>query len=104
MRPLDRTRALVWGTVALGGAALVAAAAGSRDAPLAALALLAAAVVLTELLQVQSDGESLDPLDGHPFSFSTGVHLAAGEIPRPGGGGLGAPLRGFPRGGLRGGG
>jgi HD-GYP domain-containing protein (c-di-GMP phosphodiesterase class II) len=41
------------------------------------LALLGAAVVATELFQVESDDESLDPADAMSFSFSSGVHIAA---------------------------
>jgi hypothetical protein len=77
MRLSTRAGALVLGTVGLGVAVLAVAGARTAAAPLAPLALLAAAVVLTELFQVSSDDGSIDPVDAHIFSCSSAVHLAA---------------------------
>lgn len=77
MRVLFSARAVVVGTVALGGGALALAAFKGPLAAPTTLALFAAAVVLAELFQVSSDETSLDPGDAHRFSFSSGVHLAA---------------------------
>ena len=73
-------KARVWllATIAAGGGVLLAAVLLRRtDASLATLALLGAAVVLTELFQVPEDDSSLDPGDAHPVSFSSSIHLAA---------------------------
>lgn len=77
MRAHLKVRALVGGTITAGVAALAAAPFLAADVSVGTLALLAAAVVVTELIQVPSDETSLDPGDAHSFSFSTGVHLAA---------------------------
>jgi HD domain len=71
-----KARAWVVGTCTLGAGVLVAALFQRADAPLATLALLGAAVVLTELIQVPADETSPDPGDAHSFSLSTGVHTA----------------------------
>lgn len=63
-------------TVGLGFGVLVLAAIEATAVPLAALALGAAAVVATEVVQVPGDDRSLDPLDAQPFSFSSPAHLA----------------------------
>src|SRR5712691_8184192 len=64
-------------TVGLGAFLLVVAARYASETPPRALALAAAAVVVTELVQVSGDERSLDPLDAQPFSFASPVHLAA---------------------------
>lgn len=55
---------------------LVLAAIEATAVPLAALALGAAAVVATEVVQVPGDDHSLDPADSQPFSFASPAHLA----------------------------
>ncbi len=72
-----KARSLVIGTVTAGTAVLAVAVVKATGAPHATLALLGAAVVLTELIQISSDNRSPDPGDAHSFSFSTGVHIAA---------------------------
>jgi putative nucleotidyltransferase with HDIG domain len=71
-----KARVFVAGTVALGACVLVAAAVLVHTSRPAALALLFVAVLLTELLQVSSDEDALDPSDAQTFSFSSGVHIA----------------------------
>jgi len=78
MRARPKARAWLLATIAAGGGVLLAAVLLRRtDASLATLALLGAAVVLTELFQVPKDDNSLDPGDAHPVSFSSSIHLAA---------------------------
>jgi putative nucleotidyltransferase with HDIG domain len=78
MRARLKARAWLLATIAVGGGVLLAAVLLRRtDASLATLALLGAAVVLTELFQVPEDDSSLDPGDAHPVSFSSSIHLAA---------------------------
>lgn len=72
-----KARALIGGTIAAGSAIVVVASVKAVNAPLTMLALLGAAVVVTELLQVSTDDRSLDPADAHTVGFSSGVHLAA---------------------------
>jgi putative nucleotidyltransferase with HDIG domain len=72
-----KARALIGGTVAAGAAIVVVASVKAVSAPLTMLALLGAAVVVTELLQVSTDEQSVDPADAHTVGFSSGVHLAA---------------------------
>lgn len=76
-------RAWVAGTVLLGGGTLVAALVQRAEAPLQTLALLTAAVVFAELLQVPSDESSAEPGDAHALSFSSGVHIAAALLIGP---------------------
>jgi HD-GYP domain-containing protein (c-di-GMP phosphodiesterase class II) len=72
-----KARVLMAATLGLGlGAVATAVMEGGLDA-LPTLALLATAVVLAELFQVEHDESSLDPVDAHISSFSTGVHFAA---------------------------
>jgi hypothetical protein len=71
-----KARMFVSATVALGACALAAAFVQVDTSSPATLALLCLAVVLTELLQVSSDEETLDPTDAQTFSFSSGVHIA----------------------------
>src|SRR5919197_1800141 len=77
MRVQFKARTLVAATVAVGLAVLAVAAVEGAESPLETLALLGAAVVLTELIQIPGDEESFDPRDAHGFSFSSGVHFAA---------------------------
>jgi uncharacterized membrane protein len=77
MRAPSKARALMAGTLVAGGGVVVAAFFLRAHAPWTTLALLGAAVVLTEMIQVPSDETSPDPGDAHSFSLSTGVHYAA---------------------------
>src|SRR5918992_803035 len=77
LRVPAQARVLMVATVGLGLASLAVAAFEGGLSSLTTLALLATAVVLTELFQVEHDEHSLDPLDAHISSFSTGVHFAA---------------------------
>jgi len=71
-------------TIAAAGAvALAAAAVHVLGRPPEELALLAGIVVVTEFLQVARSRERLDPLDGQPFSFSSGAHIAAVIVAGP---------------------
>jgi hypothetical protein len=72
-----KARALLWATVGAGAAIVAVASIEALSAPLATLAFLGAAVVVTELLQVPRDERSVDPTDSHTVGFSSGVHLAA---------------------------
>lgn len=76
LRVPAQARVLMVATVGLGLGSVVLAAIEGGFSPLTTLALLATAVVLTELFQVEHDEHSLDPLDAHIASFSTGVHFA----------------------------
>lgn len=71
-----KAQALVVGTLVAGFGSLVVAV---LEAPLSlrTLALFGAAVVLTELIQVQGNDNATDPVDAHGFSFSSGIHIAA---------------------------
>jgi HD-GYP domain-containing protein (c-di-GMP phosphodiesterase class II) len=71
------TRAYVGAIVVVGAAVVATSVLTPLNGSLATMALLGAASVLTELLQVPSDDESFDPVDSHIVSFSSGVHLAA---------------------------
>jgi hypothetical protein len=71
-----KARIFISATVALGACALAAALVQLDTSSPATLALLGVAVLLTELLQVSSDEETLDPSDAQTFSFSSGVHIA----------------------------
>lgn len=77
LRVPAQARALMATVVTLGTAVVAFAALDGALAPLTTLALLATAVVLTEVFQIPSDETSLDPSDAHTTSFSTGVHFAA---------------------------
>jgi putative nucleotidyltransferase with HDIG domain len=83
-----KARALVLVAAALGLVTVAAAVAHVAAVSVPTLALLAAAVVIGELIQVPGDQNSLDELDGNPFSFSTGVHIAAVLILGPWAGAL----------------
>lgn len=71
-----KARIFISATVALGACVLAAAVLQVDTSSPATLALLCVAVLLTELLQVSSDEETLDPSDAQTFSFSSGVHIA----------------------------
>src|SRR6266511_2976069 len=77
MRVAMTARGLILATTTAGLGVVVAGAAQAADVSLATVALLGAAVVLTELFQVSNDESSGDPDDAHHFSFSSAVHLAA---------------------------
>jgi HD-GYP domain-containing protein (c-di-GMP phosphodiesterase class II) len=72
-----KARALIGGTLAAGAAIVAAASVVVVGAPIGMLALLGAAVVVAELLQVSGDDDSVERGDTHTVSFSSGVHLAA---------------------------
>jgi hypothetical protein len=76
MRADLRARALLVGTVGLGTAILGVAFFARSDVPLTLLALIAAAALVTEFVQVEADETSPAPGDAHSFSFSSGVHVA----------------------------
>lgn len=76
MRLTPKARAYVVGTVTLGFGAVAVAAFKAAAMPVSTLALLGAAVALTELFQVSAD-ESSPGVRGSTFSFSSGVHIAA---------------------------
>lgn len=63
-------------TVGLGAGAFAVAAWQAASVPLAVLAFGAAAVIVTELVQVSGDERSLDPIDAQPFSFASPTHIA----------------------------
>jgi putative nucleotidyltransferase with HDIG domain len=63
-------------TVGVGFGVLLLAAVESAAAAIAVLAVGAAAVVATEVIQVPGDERSLDPVDSQPFSFASPAHLA----------------------------
>jgi HD-GYP domain-containing protein (c-di-GMP phosphodiesterase class II)/diacylglycerol kinase len=71
-----KARVFVHATVLLGACVLAAAVLQVDTSSPATIALLCVAVLLTELLQVSSDEETLDPSDAQTFSFSSGVHVA----------------------------
>jgi HD-GYP domain-containing protein (c-di-GMP phosphodiesterase class II) len=83
MRVPAKARVLFTATVLLGLGMLVGAVAFVDSLSLPAFALLAAAVILTELLQVTSADGSEDPEHAHAFSFSSSVHLGAVLIAGP---------------------
>jgi putative nucleotidyltransferase with HDIG domain len=72
-----KARALLWATIGAGAAIVAAAAIDALSAPATTLAFFVAAVIVTELLQVPRDEQSVDPTDAHTVGFSSGVHLAA---------------------------
>jgi HD-GYP domain-containing protein (c-di-GMP phosphodiesterase class II) len=76
LRVPAKARVLMVAVFGVGLASVALAAAEGGLSSLTTLALFATAVVLTELFQVEHDESSLDPLDAHISSFSTGVHFA----------------------------
>jgi HD-GYP domain-containing protein (c-di-GMP phosphodiesterase class II) len=83
MRAALTARSLIFATTAAGIGVVVVAASQAAGVSLATVALLGAAVVLTELFQVPNDASSGDPDEAHHFSFSSAVHLAAVAIAGP---------------------
>jgi HD-GYP domain-containing protein (c-di-GMP phosphodiesterase class II) len=77
MRLTFKARAFVGGTAALGLGAVAVAVFEVAAVPVSTLALLGAAVALTELLQVSGAESSPDPRGGSTFSLSSGIHIAA---------------------------
>jgi HD-GYP domain-containing protein (c-di-GMP phosphodiesterase class II) len=76
LRVPAQARVLIVATCGLGLACVSLAMFEGGLSSLTTLALLATAVVLTELFQVEHDESSPDPLDAHISSFSTAVHFA----------------------------
>lgn len=76
-RALLPARVWVLGISSVGAGLLLTALFARADTPTPTLALLLAAAVATELVQVGRDKSSPDLGDAHSFSFSTGVHVAA---------------------------
>src|SRR5438128_2476351 len=64
-------------TIAAGLGVLALGAARASSAPADVLALLAAAVLATEIFEAPEEGAGADPLDGEPLRVVSGVHLAA---------------------------
>ncbi len=78
-----KAQALVFGTVGAGVLVVISAAGRASSVRPSVLWALAAAAILTELVQLEGDESAADPLDAHGFSFSSGVHLAAVIIAGP---------------------
>src|SRR5438309_9187643 len=76
MRLPFKARGYIGGTVTLGIGVVTVAAVRAAAVPHSTLALLGAAVIVTELFQVSGDESSPDPVDVHQFSFSSGIHIA----------------------------
>ena len=83
MRAPPKARVLVSGTIAAAVGLLAVVPLVGAFPSLPILALLVAAVVATELLQVSSDETSPDPGDVHGISFSSAVHIAVAIIAGP---------------------
>jgi HD-GYP domain-containing protein (c-di-GMP phosphodiesterase class II) len=77
MSTVWKARAFFAGTVAAGAAVLAAAPWMAAEVSLGTLALLGAAAVLMELVQISGDESSTDPAAAGPLSFSSAVHIAA---------------------------
>jgi HD-GYP domain-containing protein (c-di-GMP phosphodiesterase class II) len=73
----SRAGAFAAGTVVLGLGVVVIAGFDAATVSLTTLALLGAAVVLTELIQVPDAGSGIDGVEGHGCSFSSTVQMAA---------------------------
>jgi putative nucleotidyltransferase with HDIG domain len=78
-----RGRVMVAATIALGLGILAAAVFKTMGAWSTTLALLCAAAVLTELIEVAGDPQSLDPVEATSLKFSAGIHLAAAVMVGP---------------------
>jgi putative nucleotidyltransferase with HDIG domain len=76
MRAQTKARALIAGTIASGAGVVIAAALSVTGSASKTLALLAAAVVLTELFHVSDRDIALGEKGTH-FSFSSSIHLAS---------------------------
>ena len=100
----SRAGAFAVGTALLGLGVVVIAALDAANVSLTILALLGAAIVLTELIQVPNAGSGIDGVEGHGISFSSSVQMAAvmvlGPLPAALVAALGVltvdPLRGSP--------
>jgi len=100
----SRAGAFALATAMLGLAVIVLAAFDVATVSLTTLALLGAAIVLTELIQVPNAGSGIDGAEGHGCSFSSSVQMAAvmvlGPLPAALVAALGVltvdPLRGSP--------
>ncbi len=103
-RAPSRAGAFAVGTALLGLGVVVIAAFDVATVSLTTLALLGAAIVLTELIQVPNAGSGIDGTEGHGCSFSSSVQMAAvmvlGPLPAALVAALGVltvdPLRGSP--------
>jgi HD-GYP domain-containing protein (c-di-GMP phosphodiesterase class II) len=83
MRVPAKARVLLTATVLLGLGICTVAVASLDRTVFPAVALLAAAVVLTELFEVARAEDSEDPEHTQAFSFSSGVHIGAVLIAGP---------------------
>jgi HD-GYP domain-containing protein (c-di-GMP phosphodiesterase class II) len=100
----SRAGAFALATAILGLGIVVLAAFDAATVSLTTLALLGAAIVLTELIQVPNAGSGIDGNEGHGCSFSSSVQMAAvmvlGPLPAALVAALGVltvdPLRGSP--------
>ena len=100
----SRAGAFAAGTAFLGLGVVVIAALDAATVSLTTLALLGAAIVLTELIQVPNAGSGIDGAEGHGCSFSSSVQMATvmvlGPLPAALVAALGVlavdPLRGSP--------
>jgi len=77
------SRSFIASVVVLGLAAVAAAAANEHVERPGGLALLAAAAIVAELLEVRVRDDAVDGSSSHAFSFSSSVHLAAIMIVGP---------------------
>ena len=73
----------VLGTIAAGCAAIAVAFARLPSAPLTALALLAAAAILSEVVEESERGRLREPVDEQPLRLVAGVHIAAAILLGP---------------------
>src|SRR3989442_2565457 len=71
------------GTIVLGLGVVVLGALGLGGVSLPTIALLGAAVVLMELIQVPDTGTGIDGAHGHGCSFSSSVQMAAAIVLGP---------------------
>jgi putative nucleotidyltransferase with HDIG domain len=91
-RAPSRAGAFAAGTIVLGLGVVVVAAFDAATVSLPTLALLGAAVVLMELIQVPDTGSGIDGAHGHGCSFSSSVQMAAAIVLGPLAGALVASL------------
>src|SRR5919199_3222171 len=103
MRGLPRVRALIVCTVGAGAVITAIALTKTGSFALGTLTFFAAAALLTELLVIPRDEESLDPRDSTAFAFSTTVHIATVLVLGPWAGALVAAWGVVSADGLRGG-
>jgi HD-GYP domain-containing protein (c-di-GMP phosphodiesterase class II) len=88
----SRAGAFAAGTIGLGIGVIVLATVDATRNSLGMLALLAAAIVVTELFQVGDDGSGIDGEESHFCSFSSSVQMAAVVVLGPLGAALVAPI------------